>query len=198
MGSTPPLPPSSTTNTTSSDDLPQHIPVDMGMAPRAHPYEHHSVYPPKQQQQQQHQHHQHSLSPEQLGVVGYVKDVAGFVKDTVQDIRENRQRRRSSSVEANQHRQRQLDDSSEVQQPEATTTPQNVSPPPPAQQQLASSPLATIATGMFPGISGSGQQQQQQQQPLGTSPPCTHAEALRQDLREQLQHSSSEKEHRIL
>ncbi|CAO3598260.1 unnamed protein product [Absidia cylindrospora] len=171
-----------------------------GHCTRAHPYEHHSVYPPKQPQQpQQQQHHQHILSPEQLGVVGYVKDVAGFVKDTVQDIRENRQRRRSSSEEAN--RQRQVENSTEQTEATSTTTPQSVSPPPPAQQQLASSSLATIATGMFPGISGSGQQQQQQQQqqlPLGTSPPCTHAEALRQDLREQLQHSSSEKEHRLL
>ncbi|KAI8339581.1 hypothetical protein BC941DRAFT_420890 [Chlamydoabsidia padenii] len=168
-----------------NNDLPQHIPVDMGLAPNAQPYKPHSPSIQTQQQQQpsHHQHGQHSLSPEQLGVVGYVRDVAGFVKDTVNDIREDRQRRRS--VDAARQ-----DGTSLIQQEQEEKA---TSSPPLAQQQLASSPLANVVTGIFPGISGQPQTAQHSTSP----PPCTHADALRHDLREQLQHSA-DKEHRLL
>ncbi|KAI8096182.1 uncharacterized protein BX664DRAFT_54099 [Halteromyces radiatus] len=163
------------------DDMPKHIPVDMGMAPRAHPYEQHHIHT----RQDRPSHRQHSLSPEQLGVVGYVRDVAGFVKDTMHDIRETHQRRRSEDEEEHKRLIEQQ------QQPQQQS--QRESPPPPAQQQLTSTPLANVVTGLFPGIA--------QSPPLqASSPPpaCTHADALRQDLREQLQHTSSDKEHRLL
>lgn len=177
------------------NDLPEHIPVDMAAAPNAHPYKPTNKHIlQRQPSPTHHQHGQHSLSPEQLGVVGYVRDVAGFVKDTVNDIREDRQRRRSSDTAAAAQVEDEAVNRGPKQEDVATT-----SPPPSAHQQLASSPLANVVTGLFPGISGSGQQQQQQSLHTTGSPPppCTHADALRQDLREQLQHSS-DKEHRLL
>ncbi|SAL95750.1 hypothetical protein [Absidia glauca] len=177
------------------NDLPEHIPVDMAAVPNAHPYKPTNKHiPQRQPSPTHHQHGQHSLSPEQLGVVGYVRDVAGFVKDTVNDIREDRQRRRSSDAAAAAAQIEDEAGNKTPKQEDVVTT----SPPPSAHQQLASSPLANVVTGLFPGISGSGQQQQQQSlHTTGSPPPCTHADALRQDLREQLQHSS-DKEHRLL
>ncbi|OZJ06271.1 hypothetical protein BZG36_00770 [Bifiguratus adelaidae] len=43
--------------------------------------------------------HLHSLSPEKLGVVGYIKDVGGFVKDLVHDRKVARQQKRKQDYE---------------------------------------------------------------------------------------------------
>ncbi|KAG1442575.1 hypothetical protein G6F56_011006 [Rhizopus delemar] len=102
------------------NDIPQHIPVQTAMAPDNKPYQqsHLILTPP----QQHHRVSQHSLSPEKLGLVGYVKDVAGFVKDVVY---EHQLRKEEKKPHEENH---------EIQN--------NEKRPP--------SPLAELATGLFP------------------------------------------------
>ncbi|CAO3642769.1 unnamed protein product [Cunninghamella echinulata] len=172
-------------------ELPKHIPIDMGIAPTKQPYEHHTLHTSDQQQQQQQENElshlsRHSLSPEKLGVVGYVKDVAGFVKDAVHDVKQQRQTKKSiHEKEKEDNHQRHLQEQEQQQPQHPPTSPQPIPNNHPTQH---STPLADAVTSLFPGIGNSPNH-------TSTSPPCTHAEALRENMMEQINYS---KEHRLL
>ncbi|KAI9301880.1 hypothetical protein BJ944DRAFT_270810 [Cunninghamella echinulata] len=167
-------------------ELPKHIPIDMGIAPAKQPYEHHTLHTNDQQQQQQENElshlSRHSLSPEKLGVVGYVKDVAGFVKDAVHDVKQQRQTKKSIHEKEKEDYQHHPQDQEQQHPP---TSPQPIPDNHPTQH---STPLADAVTSLFPGIGNSPNH-------ASTSPPCTHAEALRENMMEQINYS---KEHRLL
>ncbi|KAI7878494.1 hypothetical protein K492DRAFT_170762, partial [Lichtheimia hyalospora FSU 10163] len=129
-------------NDQSNDDImPEHLPVEMALAPEQKPYDHTHTIPREdlmtQEEKDRRKLASHSLSPEQLGVVGYVKDVAGFVKDAVKEARDKRavQRRRSSEPSA-----------AVAATPASPSQRSSTEVPPPAspsqQQQRTSSPSA--------------------------------------------------------
>lgn len=139
-------------------DIPQHIPVQAAVAPEQKPYQQKHIVrtpsisppPPKSERRIS----QHSLSPEKLGVVGYVKDVAGFVKDVVQDRKEKKNHKETGEKLIEGHE-------------EERKTPRSPSPEPAQQQQQQhkSTPLAEAVTGLFPIDHG-----------------CIHADDLRQQM----------------
>ncbi|KAI8087692.1 uncharacterized protein B0P05DRAFT_594936 [Gilbertella persicaria] len=137
-----------------NSELPNHMPVDMALAPNQKPYEHtHVIHTPPVEHD--HKLSQHSLSPEKLGLVGYVKDVAGFVKDAVHERREKRITRRNSATEEERPKQEEKQrrrSSAEV-----------------PQEQVSVPPLAGVVKGLFPGVETNA---------VG----CTHADDLRTQM----------------
>lgn len=139
----------------SSSDIPKHIPVDMAIAPENKPYERKHVIHTNSPQQQKNKLAQHSLSPEKLGVVGYVKDVAGFVKDAVE---EHRHRRNSaSSIENNKEE--------EQEKPRRRSSAE--------QHQQHPTAFSDAITGLFPGVNTIGDV---------NASGCTHADELRSQM----------------
>ncbi|KAI9012567.1 hypothetical protein CLU79DRAFT_709175 [Phycomyces nitens] len=147
-----------------NDVLPEHIPIDMAMAPQVDPYKQtHKIQSPNIDQSS-HDLSQHSLSPEKLGVAGYVKDVAGFVKDAAYQVFEH--------VEHGKDKKGTLESPTSV-----SSSPKSVPILPVAhshQEQSshtqARSPLAEAVTSLFPGIDEHGHG-------------CEHAESLRREMR---------------
>ncbi|GAA5797848.1 hypothetical protein HPULCUR_003244 [Helicostylum pulchrum] len=135
-----------------SSDIPKHIPVDIAVAPENKPYERKHVIHTSSPQQQENKLAQHSLSPEKLGVVGYVKDVAGFIKDVV---KERRHRRNSaSSIENNKEEQEKPRRRSSAEQHHPTA-------------------FSDAVTGLFPGVNTIGDV---------NASGCTHADELRSQM----------------
>ncbi|CDS08899.1 hypothetical protein LRAMOSA10260 [Lichtheimia ramosa] len=166
-------------NDQANDDImPEHLPVQMALAPEQRPYDHtHTISREDlmtQEEKDRRKLASHSLSPEQLGVVGYVKDVAGFVKDAVKEARDKRavQRRRSSEPAAT---------AASPSQRSSTEVPPPASPSQQQQQHRTSSPsaLAEAVTGLFPGLD-----------PHAAG--CSHADELRHEL---MQSNSRESSH---
>ncbi|KAF7725101.1 hypothetical protein EC973_000427 [Apophysomyces ossiformis] len=145
----------------SDDDpmFPEHIPVDMALAPQQHPFgQTHKIRPQHIEEDQRHV-SRHSLSPEKLGVVGYVKDVAGFVKDAVYEARDRTSTKRRSSQEEKERQER------------ASSAPLPEQQSKPAEPERARSPLVEAVTGLFPGIGDPH-----------AAVKCTHTEELRNDM----------------
>lgn len=139
-------------------DIPQHIPVQTAIAPEKKPYQQtHVIHTPHPQEEQENRTGQHSLSPEKLGVVGYVKDVAGFVKDVVHERQEkkNKEKRRSSLAHEEQEQQHEHEQQHEQEQYKEIKQ----------RQERQQSPLAEVVTGLFPIDHG-----------------CIHADELRQQM----------------
>lgn len=135
------------------NNLPKHMPIDMAYAPEQKPYDRARVIHVEEEENKL---ARHSLSPEKLGLVGYVKDVAGFVKDAVQE----RRRHRSNSV-------------SSVEQPQETPVEEQ---PKPRHQSLEShhnSAFSEAVTGLFPGVNTIGDV---------NASGCTHADELRNQM----------------
>lgn len=169
---------------TVKEDLPKHMSVDMAIAPDQKPYEHTHVIHTQRGEEQQNKLAQHSLSPEKLGVVGYVKDVAGFVKDVVEDRRQKRataRRRRSvgsitdSSRESEEEQTTERRRSSAEHHQTIQQLQQQHQQQQQQQQEAPSSPtrLADAVTGLFPGVGNSNHDA-----PAG----CTHADELRNQM----------------
>jgi hypothetical protein len=169
------------------NELPKHMPVDMAFAPDQKPYEHAYVIHTSKATSDENRLAQHSLSPEKLGVVGYVKDVAGFVKDVVHERRETRARRSSASSITS------ASDKHLTEQETATTGKED------GKQRRRSSAelvlqqqkeekhptrLADALTGLFPGVGNSNE----------NAAGCTHAD----DLRNQMMHINNEDNNRRL
>ncbi|KAI8874906.1 hypothetical protein K501DRAFT_289590 [Backusella circina FSU 941] len=161
-------------------EIPDHLPVDMAIAPDTRPYEHTHLHHARQRQEegQTNKLAQHSLSPEKLGVVGYVKDVAGFVKDAVQGRREQKRLQRRSSAssteEASQrteHNVRRKSSAEHITTTAATT----------GSTKNERTPFAEAVTGLFPGVGENG-------------PGCTHAD----ELRNQMKHINDEHSNKLL
>lgn len=158
-------------NDNSQDNIPEHLPVPMALAPEQKPYSHTHVIRRKDVaanvEDKQHAHNlsKHSLSPEHLGVVGYVKDVAGFVKDAVQEAKDKRRRSSQSSeqqAETNSHApQTQPAAIQSIQQANEIL---GTSP-----SDRSRSPLAEAVTGLFPGLDPNAHS-------------CTHADEIRHQL----------------
>ncbi|OBZ87937.1 hypothetical protein A0J61_04018 [Choanephora cucurbitarum] len=161
-------------------ELPGHVPVDMALAPDRKPYNHtHVIHTPHVQSD--HKVAQHSLSPEKLGLVGYVKDVAGFVKDVMHEQREKKQlARRSSTTSIEEQQQQERRRSSDVStsmsmdavQPTAIASSAPTSP----------TPLAGAVSALFPGVSETNVVN------------CTHAD----DLRNQMMHANDHEHQKLL
>lgn len=163
-------------------EIPDHLPVEMAVAPDTRPYEHTHLHRAHHQQEEQTSKlAQHSLSPEKLGVVGYVKDVAGFVKDAVQERREHRRLRRSSAssteeTERIENNPRRKSSAEHITISAATTGS--------TKTQIATNertPFAEAVTGLFPGVGENG-------------PGCTHAD----ELRSQMKHIHDEHSNKLL
>ncbi|KAI8971558.1 hypothetical protein BDF20DRAFT_915357 [Mycotypha africana] len=165
-------------------DLPEHLPIDMAYAPNQKPF---SKRPPTHAQptNDPHEHQnrlaQHSLSPEKLGVVGYVKDVAGFVKDVVKDRKSKRgvvgRRNSESSVSSTDNNLMTAADEPNTAAVTTTTTTSrprhsSVGEHEIRQNQRSSSPFAEAITGLFPGVSARHDTNE-------PSKGCTHADELR-------------------
>jgi hypothetical protein len=139
------------------NEIPKHMPVDMAIAPDQKPYKHTYVIRTNTPQEPN-KLAQHSLSPEKLGVVGYVRDVAGFVKDVVSDRREKKhqqqieRRNSTSSVNSVPEEPAKLEQQQQQQ----------------SQQQPRRNSFADVVTGLFPGVS--------------TTTGCTHADELRSQM----------------
>lgn len=154
--------------------IPEHLPVQMALAPEQKPYSHTHVIRRQDMQSEQDRHahnlSKHSLSPEQLGVVGYVKDVAGFVKDAVQEAKDKRCRSIAQTSEQHeadittqqQQQQQQPAAIHSIQQANETL---GTSPP----SDRSRSPLAEVVTGLFPGLDPNAHG-------------CTHADEIRHQL----------------
>ncbi|KAG0169953.1 hypothetical protein DFQ28_007092 [Apophysomyces sp. BC1034] len=148
-----------------SPAFPDRITMDMALAPQQHPFGQTHKIRPHNIEEDQHHVSQHSLSPEKLGVVGYVRDVAGFVKDVVHEARDRKSKIRRSS------------------QDEEETPVRAASAPPPEQTskpietERARSPLVEAVTSLFPGVGDPN-----------AAVKCTHTEELRNDMM-QFQHN---------
>lgn len=170
-------------NDQANDDImPEHLPVQMALAPEQRPYDHTHTIPREdlmtQEEKDRRKLASHSLSPEQLGVVGYVKDVAGFVKDAVKEARDKRavqQRRRSSEPAAAVAPASPSQRSSTEAPPSPAATPSQQQ----QQQQQSPSALAEAVTGLFPGLDPHAHG-------------CSHADELRHEL---MQSNSRESSH---
>ncbi|KAK4515551.1 ER-derived vesicles protein erv29 [Mucor velutinosus] len=172
------------------NELPKHMPVDMALAPDQKPYEHTHVIHTSKPTSEENRLAQHSLSPEKLGVVGYVKDVAGFVKDVVHERRSARRSSASSVTSASdkplieqetaagtgEEKQRRRSSAEHVLQQQQKEQQQQ------KQQQQHPSGLAGAVTGLFPGVGNSNE----------NAAGCTHAD----DLRNQMMHINSEENNR--
>ena len=159
-------------NANTTNDLPKHMPVDMALAPEQKPYARtHVVHtgnkPPSTEQNKL---AQHILSPEKLGLVGYVKDVAGFVKDVVQE------RRSSASSVTEQHKTITQDVVPEGEKPRRRSSAEHRE----AKQQ--GTPFAEAVTGLFPGVNSIGD---------ANAAGCTHAD----ELRSQMMHVNDNHQH---
>ncbi|KAG2178646.1 hypothetical protein INT44_001799 [Umbelopsis vinacea] len=153
------------------DMIPPHIPVEMAVAPEHNPLSRHHIVkaPPTSTQGKR---HQHTLSPEKLGVVGYVKDVAGFVTDYVQDSRERRRKSKdASSSEQRSGITEPLSPSQESnKQFERRSSTQETAEDEAAARQ-PKSPLAHAVGQLFPGIHASDQDHA-----------CVHADEIRSEM----------------
>ncbi|KAH8548068.1 hypothetical protein BGW37DRAFT_431486 [Umbelopsis sp. PMI_123] len=153
-----------------NDMIPSHIPVDMAVAPEHDTLSRHHIVraPPTSTQGKR---HQHTLSPEKLGVVGYVKDVAGFVTDYVHDTRERR-RKSKDTASPEQHpavtEPRSPTQESDKQIGRRSST-QETSEDEAVQQPK--SPLAHAVGQLFPGIHASDQDHS-----------CVHADEIRSEM----------------
>ena len=162
-------------NTNNNQEIPEHLPAQMALAPEQRPYEDSLSVDQKDFEQSSHHisNHNHSLSPEQLGIVGYVKDVACFVKDTVQERRMNKKTTdnkspsstlpTSPSTEQHYHRNRGSVEGSSG----ANNDARSLSSSPGERREPT--PLAEAVTNLFPAID-----------PNRAS--CTHGDELRHDL----------------
>ncbi|KAG2208107.1 hypothetical protein INT47_010469 [Mucor saturninus] len=147
-------------NSEDKSNLPKHMPIDMAYAPEQNPYGRTRViHTPPNGDEEQHKLAQHSLSPEKLGLVGYVKDVAGFVKDAVQE------RRRSNSVSSIEDKQESPKSTEEKPRR------RSLQPPQPPQQQHSA--FSDAVTGLFPGVHTIGDV---------NASGCTHADELRNQM----------------
>ncbi|KAI8144124.1 hypothetical protein BJV82DRAFT_608380 [Fennellomyces sp. T-0311] len=154
-------------NNNNNQEIPVHIPPQMVLAPEQRPYEQtHIIRREDFEDDEVNRSNlsRHSLSPEQLGVVGYVKDVAGFVKDAVQTSRANKKASKESSTMSSspppERRSRTIESSS------SSSSTLSASPPP---ERRTPTPLAEAVTNLFPQVD-----------PTGSG--CTHADELRHDL----------------
>lgn len=154
---------------TINDMIPSHIPVDMAVAPEHDTLSrHHVVKAPSTSTPNK---RYHTLSPEKLGVVGYVKDVAGFVTDYVQDTRE---RRRHSRDSASPERQRTVAEPTFSPSENDTVRERRSSTQEVAEEEAARkprSPLAHVVGQLFPGI-----------HPAEQEHPCIHADEIRSEM----------------
>ncbi|KAI7866751.1 hypothetical protein BDF14DRAFT_1809530 [Spinellus fusiger] len=146
-------------------DFPSHLPVEMALAPQDNPYRQKiSTRNPgsvkEASQKNPHGLAQHTLSPEKLGVTGYVKDVAGFVKDVIYQVWDKPEK---NEDQEDQHTNKLLECTSDVLSPQEI--PISNSPTHPK------SPLVETVISLFPGV-GSPH-----------IPGCDHADMLRNDLR---------------
>lgn len=148
-------------NSEDKNNLPKHMPIDMAYAPEQNPYERKRVIHTHQNEDEEHKLAQHSLSPEKLGLVGYVKDVAGFVKDAVQE------RRRSNSVSSIEDKQESPKASEEKPRR------RSLQPSPSQQSQQQHSAFSDAVTGLFPGVNTIGDV---------NASGCTHADELRNQM----------------
>lgn len=163
------------------NELPKHMPVDMAFAPDQKPYEHAHVIHTSKAASDENRLAQHSLSPEKLGVVGYVKDVAGFVKDVVHERRENRARRSSaSSVTSASDKPLIEQETATAGKGEEKQRRRSSAEIVLQQQKEEQHPtrLADALTGLFPGVGNSNE----------NAAGCTHAD----DLRNQMMHINNE------
>ncbi|KAI8069673.1 hypothetical protein BC940DRAFT_297256 [Gongronella butleri] len=189
-----------------NDDIPKHIPVDAGLAPDQDPYRPRKQHADDRPSERTHM-SDHSLSPEKLGVAGYVRDVAGFVRDAVHDIHDQRQQKKHDKSVTHGD-QDQLSDDRSPRNNDATvatgSTSSTAEPIPTAGATVQAhanattdtadknatsphgSPLADVVTSMFPGISPSN------------TPGCTHADALRHDMMDQMDQMHRHKENRLV
>lgn len=144
-------------NSENRNNLPKHVPIDMAYAPEQKPYDRTRVIHTNHEEEEN-KLSQHSLSPEKLGLVGYVKDVAGFVKDAVHE----RRRHRSNSVSS-------IEDKQEA--PKVEEKPRRRS----LEVTTPHSAFSDAVTGLFPGVNTIGDV---------NAAGCTHAD----DLRNQMMH----------
>lgn len=177
-------------NNETQDQLPKHLPVDMAIAPDQKPYQHTHVIHTSGTSPQSNENKlaQHSLSPEKLGVVGYVKDVAGFVKDAVQERRDKKAlARRSSASSASSIEKQQQQDAAAAVVDEKERRKSSAEHHLPATK-APSSPFAEAITGLFPGVSSIGDV---------NAAGCTHADELRNQMmqvnEQQQQHENGRK-----
>ncbi|KAI9492646.1 hypothetical protein BDB00DRAFT_827514 [Zychaea mexicana] len=160
-------------NQNNNQEIPEHIPAQMALAPEQRPYEQtHTIRRQDFEDDGTHRNSlaKHSLSPEQLGVVGYVKDVAGFVKDAVQERRVNKKANKasaslSSSPPPSEERRGRVNGSRSNSSNQAPASPAISSSP----EGRESTPLAEAVTSLFPGLDPS-------------AAGCSHADELRHDL----------------
>ncbi|CAO3632365.1 unnamed protein product [Mucor hiemalis] len=170
-------------NNDTRDQLPKHLPVDMAIAPDQKPYQHTHVIHTSgtSPQSDKNKLAQHSLSPEKLGLVGYVKDVAGFVKDAVHERREKNAIARRSSASSVTSVEKQ--DIPVVEEKERRRSSAEHHPKPP------SSPFAEAITGLFPGVSSIGD---------ANAAGCTHADDLRNQMMQVNEHQHDNSGRKLL
>ncbi|CEP19316.1 hypothetical protein [Parasitella parasitica] len=171
------------------NELPKHMPIDMALAPDQTPYEHtHVIHTTKASQNENNRLAQHSLSPEKLGLVGYVKDVAGFVKDVVHERREQRARRSStSSITSTSDKpliEQEAATTGEEKQRRRSSAEHVIQQHQHQQEQQQPTRLAGAVTGLFPGVGNSNE----------NAAGCTHAD----DLRDQMRQINSEDNRKLL
>jgi len=154
-----------------NDMVPSHIPIDMAIAPEHDTLSRHHIVkaPPTSTQNKR---HQHTLSPEKLGVVGYVKDVAGFVSDYMQDSRERR--RQSKDASAAEQQQRSITDSTSPSPESDKNVERRSSTQETSEEEVVQkpkSPLAHAVGQLFPGLHPSEQDH-----------PCVHVDEIRSEM----------------
>ncbi|KAL0078170.1 hypothetical protein J3Q64DRAFT_1757219 [Phycomyces blakesleeanus] len=172
-----------------TDDLPDHIPIDAAMVPQTDPYKQsHRIKSPtaaavleQNAHSSSHDLSQHSLSPEKLGVTGYVRDVAGFVKDAAYQVIDHVEHSKKTPIHGSE---KPLSPSTGAIEHDNNYSSQNIPIPDSHKkdhQHTTSlsplhtqprSPLADAVTGLFPGIDEHGHG-------------CQHADTLRREMRTQ-------------
>ncbi|KAG2225451.1 hypothetical protein INT45_010087 [Circinella minor] len=160
-------------NSNNNQEIPEHLPAQMALAPEQRPYENSPSVNQKDFEQTSHNIANHSLSPGELGIVGYVKDVACFVKDAVQERRMNKKTTNNKSpssslstsppTEDHHHRKR-----GSIEGSSATNNDTRRLSSSPGEHREPT-PLAEAITNLFPGIDPN-------------RAGCTHADELRHDL----------------
>jgi hypothetical protein len=156
----------------------------MAIAPDRKPYEHTHVIHTSNNQNSNNRLAQHSLSPEKLGVVGYVKDVAGFVKDVVHERQEKRaiaRRNSASSITTSEKNNDTTVPIAEVAD-DARERRRSSAEHQIKSQQQQSTPFADAVTGLFPGVNTIGDV---------NAAGCTHAD----ELRGQMMHVNDRQQH---
>ncbi|KAI9243723.1 hypothetical protein BDA99DRAFT_529878 [Phascolomyces articulosus] len=156
-------------NFSNNQEIPEHLPAQTALAPEQQPYENTRTVRQQDFEHESHNIANHSLSPSELGVVGYVRDVACFVKDAVKERRMHRKENHnnnsapmSTSPPPMDHRGRITESTPK------SPTPSNLSSSP-GEQAREPTPLAEAVTNLFPGLD-----------PHAVG--CTHADELRHDL----------------